>query len=97
MVHSIANGASSPALDARDLSKHYGGIQALRGASVTINPGEIHALLGENGAGKSTAVKVVAGVVRPDEGSVHINGHELTLGSPHGSRAAGVAVVYQEL
>lgn len=97
MVHSIANGASSPALDARDLSKHYGGIQALSGASVTIHSGEIHALLGENGAGKSTAVKVVAGVVRPDEGSVHINGHELTLGSPHGSRAAGVAVVYQEL
>ena len=97
MVHPAANGASSAALDVRGVSKQYGGVHALSGASISIQPGEIHALLGENGAGKSTAVKIVAGVVRPDEGTIHINGDELTLGSPHESRVAGIAVVYQEL
>src|SRR5579872_6544704 len=86
-----------PALVARAISKHYGGVRALDGAEISIGHAEVHALLGENGAGKSTFVKVVAGLVRPDRGEVLVDGQPLVFGSPQGSRAAGIAVVYQEL
>jgi ribose transport system ATP-binding protein len=89
--------AAGTALSARGLRKQYGGIHALAGADLTIGAGEVHALLGENGAGKSTLVKIVAGVVRPDEGEIVVEGQRLPLGSPNASRAAGIAVVYQEL
>jgi len=92
-----AHDTRTPALAARGVAKHYGGVQALAGVDLVVAEGEIHAILGENGAGKSTLVKVVAGVVEPDEGDVQVGGRPLSLGSPHDSRAAGVAVVYQEL
>jgi ribose transport system ATP-binding protein len=85
------------ALAAHGIRKQYGGVHALDGAKIEIGRAEVHALLGENGAGKSTLVKVVAGVVRPDEGEVLLDGQPLSLGSPSDSRAAGIAVVYQEL
>ena len=87
----------APALAARSIRKHYGGVRALDGVDISIRKAEVHAILGENGAGKSTLVKIVAGVVRPDEGEIDVEGRQLNLGSPHDSRAAGVAVVYQEL
>jgi ribose transport system ATP-binding protein len=86
-----------PAVVARAIRKHYGGVQALDGAEISIGQAEVHALLGENGAGKSTLVKVIAGLVRPDAGEVLVDGRPLALGSPQASRAAGIAVVYQEL
>jgi ribose transport system ATP-binding protein len=85
------------ALSARGIRKHFGGIRALDGADLAVRHAEIHALLGENGAGKSTLVKIVAGVVRPDDGEIKVDGRRLSTGSPHDSRAAGIAVVYQEL
>lgn len=85
------------ALSASGLRKQYGGVHALDAADLEIGTAEVHALLGENGAGKSTLVKIVAGVVRPDEGEILVDGEPLALGSPHASRAAGIAVVYQEL
>ena len=95
-MHAVAD-LAPPALSARGVRKQYGGVVALDGVDIEIGRAEVHAILGENGAGKSTLVKVVAGVVRPDEGEVFVHGRELSLGSPHISRAAGVAVVYQEL
>ncbi len=88
---------SQPALAAHGIRKQYGGVHALDGATIEIGRAEVHAILGENGAGKSTLVKVIAGVVRPDAGEVRVDGQPLGLGSPNDSRAAGIAVVYQEL
>ena len=85
------------ALSATGVRKQFGGVHALTGAHIAVSRSEVHALLGENGAGKSTLVRVLAGVVRPDEGEVLIDGEALPFGSPQESRAAGIAVVYQEL
>ena len=85
------------ALSARGVRKQYGGIHALDRADIEIERAEVHAILGENGAGKSTLVKIVAGVVRPDDGEILVDGRRLPPGSPQESRAAGIAVVYQEL
>ena len=86
-----------PALVARAIEKHFGGVRALDGADISIGHAEVHALLGENGAGKSTLVKVIAGLVRPDAGEVLVEGRPLVLESPQASRNAGIGVVYQEL
>lgn len=80
-----------------DLRKTYGAVQALRGVDFELAPGEVHALLGENGAGKSTLIKVLAGVEIGDTGTLKIFGEDKSFRSPAESRAAGLAVVYQEL
>jgi ribose transport system ATP-binding protein len=85
------------ALSVRGISKHYGGIQALAHAELAVARGEVHAFLGENGAGKSTLVKIVAGVVRPDEGEIHVDGELLEIRSPQVARERGIATVFQEL
>jgi len=84
-------------LSARGIRKHYGPTHALDGADIAVHRAEVHAILGENGAGKSTLVKIVSGVVKPDDGEIEIEGRRLSPGSPHDSRAAGIAVVYQDL
>jgi len=84
-------------LAVRGVSKRFGGVQALDGVDLTVSRGEIHAIVGENGAGKSTLVKIIAAVTRPDQGEVRVDGKVLRTGLPQETRAAGVAVVYQEL
>lgn len=84
-------------LVARGVTKQYPGVRALAGVDLTVDAGEVHALLGENGAGKSTLMKVIAGSVLPDSGEVVVGGKPLWFGSPEDSRAAGIAIVYQEL
>lgn len=79
------------------LSKRYGGVHALKSVDFSLRAGEVHALLGENGAGKSTLIKVLAGVERADDGEMRVAGEAWTAASPAESRAAGLAVVYQEL
>jgi ribose transport system ATP-binding protein len=83
-------------LDARDVSKTYGAVLALRSASLAVRPGEVHALMGANGAGKSTFVKILTGAVRPDSGRIAIRGRERTIHSPLEARRGGLISVYQE-
>jgi len=84
-------------LEAHGIEKSYGGVRALAGAGLTVRAGSVHALLGENGAGKSTLVKVIAGAVRPDAGTLRLDGREVSFDSTADAVRRGVAVVSQEL
>ncbi len=84
-------------LDARDLTKAYGGVRALDAASLGLRPGEIRGLVGANGAGKSTLVKILTGLVAPDRGQVLVDGKPLQLGRAQESLRVGIASVPQEL
>ncbi|HEY2552242.1 MAG TPA: sugar ABC transporter ATP-binding protein [Streptosporangiaceae bacterium] len=78
------------------MSKAFGAVQAVAAGSIDLHAGEAHALVGENGAGKSTMVKILAGVLRPDSGDLLIDGQPVTLHGPADAREAGIAVIYQE-
>ncbi len=86
----------TPLLEATDVAKSYGAVTALRGASLSVLPGEVHALMGANGAGKSTFVKILTGAVRPDGGRILVRGRERRAHSPAEARRHGVVSVYQE-
>ena len=79
------------------ITKSYAGARALDGVSFDLRRGEIHALLGENGAGKSTLIKSIAGSVRPDSGTIVIDGHRTEALTPTSAAALGVGTVFQEL
>ena len=83
-------------LELRDVAKSFGSVVALRNSSLTVERGSIHALVGENGAGKSTLIKIVAGVHRRDAGTFRFLGEEVDFASTAASKAAGIAVIYQE-
>ncbi|GAB3879240.1 sugar ABC transporter ATP-binding protein [Kibdelosporangium lantanae] len=83
-------------LVADSLVKVFPGVRALDGASLRMEPGSVHALLGENGAGKSTLIKILTGVHRPDGGTLSIGGDEVTFDSPQAAVRAGIGVVHQE-
>ncbi len=83
-------------LELRDVAKSFGAVAALRSGTLAVAPGSIHALVGENGAGKSTLVKIIAGVHRRDAGVFRLLGQDVDFGSTAESKAAGVAVIYQE-
>ncbi|MFD7006665.1 sugar ABC transporter ATP-binding protein [Rhodococcus sp. JVH1] len=85
-----------PLLEVRDVTKSFGNVAAVQGVSFPLYGGEAHALVGENGAGKSTIVKMLAGVHGPDTGSLLVGGEEVSLGSPSDAKARGIAVIYQE-
>jgi ABC-type sugar transport system ATPase subunit len=79
------------------VTKRYGATEALKGIDLEIGAGTVHALVGENGAGKSTALGVIAGRISPSGGRVELFGDEIPYGRPRALRSAGVAAVYQEL
>lgn len=89
--------SDTPLLSVRGLSKSFAGHQALAGVDFTLRRGEIHALLGENGAGKSTFIKTVTGIVRRDAGEVRLDGVPIAPRSAEEAGRAGIATVYQEV
>jgi simple sugar transport system ATP-binding protein len=86
-----------PRLAVRDITKHYGGVQALRGVTLHVDAGEVLGLVGDNGAGKSTLAKILAGVTFPSSGQVLLDGQPVGFANPAAAREAGVTTVYQDL
>ena len=86
-----------PFLDLQNISKRYGGVVALDRVNFACERGSIHAVLGENGAGKSTLIKIIAGVVRPDEGAIHLDGRPVTFDGPLAANREGIVCIFQEL
>lgn len=87
----------TPLLEARDVVKTFGHVQALRGADFAVHAGEVVALMGDNGAGKSTLVKILSGVQPPTSGEVLLDGAPVQLRSPEEAREKGIETVYQDL
>jgi simple sugar transport system ATP-binding protein len=85
----------TPRLELRGITKQYPGVLANDGVNLTVQPGEIHAVLGENGAGKSTLMKIIFGSVKPDAGEVRFNGNAVQVRSPQDARAMGISMVFQ--
>ncbi|MFM8747261.1 MAG: ATP-binding cassette domain-containing protein [Aestuariivirga sp.] len=86
-----------PLLEVRNVSKSFGAIRALSDVSFAVEPGEVVGLMGDNGAGKSTMVKLIAGNFPPTEGEVSVNGEVCHFHKPIEARAKGIEVVYQDL
>lgn len=84
-------------LDLKNISKIFPGVRALEKINFNLRPGEVHALIGENGAGKSTMIKIIAGIYSQNEGSIFFKGNEVNFSSPIDSNSKGIKVVYQEL
>ena len=88
---------SPPAISVSAVRKVYGATVALDDASITVAAGSVHALLGENGAGKSTMVKILSGLIQPDSGEIHVGGETRKLESPRVAQACGIQTAYQEM
>ena len=84
-------------LEASGITKSFPGVRALDGVSVQLRRGRLLALLGENGAGKSTLMNILSGVLRPDSGTLRIDGQEVRFDHPRAAQAAGIGIVFQEL
>jgi ribose transport system ATP-binding protein len=89
--------AVAPLLRMEGVSKRYGGVRALEKADLTVREGRIHGILGENGAGKSTLIKIMAGVVQPDEGRMILDGEAIRFATPAAANRAGIVCIFQEL
>ncbi|QKC93766.1 sugar ABC transporter ATP-binding protein [Mesorhizobium sp. NZP2298] len=94
---SPAHTSHSPAYALRGMGKSFGGIFACRGVDIEVNPSEVIAIAGENGAGKSTTVKCLYGLYAPDEGFVEIAGQRVRMSSPREGEAHGISMIPQEL
>lgn len=88
---------TTPAVEFRSIAKRFGATVALADIDLTIQPGRVHALVGENGAGKSTLGKILAGIIPPDAGEVYLAGRSESLGSPRQALSVGVTMIAQEL
>ncbi len=89
-------GADTPLIAARGISKRFGAVEVLSDVDLDLQAGEIHALLGENGAGKSTFAKILAGVHRPTRGTLELNGKEVEVPTPIAAQELGIALIHQE-
>src|SRR5919202_1012886 len=87
----------SPTLELRNVSKHFGSVQALQEVGFEVGDGEVMALVGDNGAGKSTLIKCVAGIYSIDGGQIFFDGKPVTIQGPRDAAALGIEVVYQDL
>ncbi|NUT91686.1 MAG: sugar ABC transporter ATP-binding protein [Saccharothrix sp.] len=88
---------TTPVLEARGLVKRYGRVTALAGADLELLPGEILAVIGDNGAGKSSLIKALSGAVVPDEGEILVDGQPVSFTNPIDARHAGIETVHQSL
>ncbi len=84
-------------LQLENISKRFGATQALKGVSLKVLPGSVHAVIGENGAGKSTLMKILAGALKPDTGSIKLEGNPFQAQGPAEARQGGISMIYQEL
>ena len=89
--------SGTPILSARGLQKRYGNVTAIDGADFDLYNGEILAVIGDNGAGKSSMIKALSGATIPDEGEIRLDGEVVNFKSPHDARSAGIETVYQDL
>lgn len=89
--------AAQPVLEARGISKHYGGIVALDDVDLTLEEGEVLAVVGDNGAGKSTLIKALTGAISRTSGTIRFDGEEAHIETPTDAKAAGIETVYQDL
>jgi ABC-type sugar transport system ATPase subunit len=80
-----------------EISKRFPGVDALKSFSLTLNAGEVIALMGENGAGKSTLIKILSGAFAPTSGHISINGTDTVFETPRDSEKAGIRTIFQEL
>ena len=90
-------GAGAPLLEVRNLSKHFGAVRALDDFSMTVNAGEVVAIAGDNGAGKTTMIKAVSGVFQPTSGEILLRGQPMHFASPQDAREKGIETIYQDL
>ena len=88
---------ADPLLVMRDINKRFQGVQALSAASLEVEPGEIMALVGQNGAGKSTMIKVLTGAYRRDAGAILFAGRPIDFASPQAAQRGGISTIYQEI
>ncbi|GAA1971748.1 ATP-binding cassette domain-containing protein [Terrabacter lapilli] len=86
-----------PLVEMTDIGKTYGAVRALKGINLTVRAGEVTCVLGDNGAGKSTLIKIISGLHPHNEGTMKVDGKEVSFSSPRDSLAHGIATVYQDL
>ena len=86
---------TATALEAREITKNFGGTRALDRVSFALRTGDVHALIGENGAGKSTLMKIISGALKPDSGTIHLQGSPIEVDSPHQALRLGISIVHQ--
>ncbi len=100
-ARAVESGTASPVpasfLVARDIAKAFGGAQALKAVSLDVAPGEVHGLVGANGAGKSTFIRILAGLNHPDAGTIEVDGRRVEIGTPHRATELGMSFIHQEL
>jgi simple sugar transport system ATP-binding protein len=88
---------SEPLLEVKGLSKHFGPVQALNDFSMIVRPGEVVALAGDNGAGKTTVIKAISGVYKPSAGQILLAGKKVEFETPQEAREKGIETIYQDL
>lgn len=86
-----------PLLRAKEIVKNFGGVKALRGVDIDIFAGEVHAVMGENGAGKSTFGKIIAGAIAATSGQIEFDGHPVQIRNPMDAQRLGITIIFQEL
>ncbi|WP_306327049.1 ABC transporter ATP-binding protein [Streptomyces venezuelae] len=91
----VINASSPPAVELHGITKRFPGVVANKDIAITVRKGTVHALIGENGAGKSTLMKILYGMQKPDEGTIAVDGQQVTFASPGDAIARGIGMVHQ--
>ena len=91
------NSQGEPLLEVKGLSKHFGPVQALNDFDMKVHPGEVVALAGDNGAGKTTVIKAISGVYKPTAGEIRLGGERVNFDTPQEARDMGIETIYQDL